>query len=66
MAQNKDSFILYTTQIKRATNKLNNEQKGLLFQAIIDFQCGISDIEIDDPVVDAVFGLIELQLEMDK
>lgn len=57
----KDSFVLYT-KIKDVLDALSNEQKGMLFQAILDHESG-EEVEISDPVVKIAF--IPIQQDLD-
>lgn len=49
----RDSFVLYTS-IKEITERLSDEQKGKLFQAILDYQTDLKPI-LDDPMVEIAF-----------
>lgn len=55
------SFVLYT-DVKEVLEALTNEQKGLLFQAIIDYECG-DELSLDDAVVKMAFIPIRQMLD---
>lgn len=57
----RDSFVLYT-KIREMVVKLTDEQKGILFQAILDFETD-NEVSIDDPVIDMAFIPIRQDLE---
>jgi hypothetical protein len=57
----KKSFVLYSDLLAR-TEKLSLEQKGLLFQAILEYQNGVEPV-IDDIKVEAFFDFIRPDLE---
>lgn len=57
----RDSFILYT-EIREVIETLTLEQKGTLFQAILDYASGI-DINISDPIVNIAFIPIKQNLD---
>lgn len=58
----KDSFVLYT-KIAETVGKLTNEQKGKLFQAILDYENGKEPI-FDDLCVELVFTPIKQDLDV--
>lgn len=57
----RDSFILYT-EIREVIETLTLEQKGILFQAILDYASGIP-INITDPIVNIAFIPIKQNLD---
>ena len=57
----RDSFVLYT-KITETVELLSNEQKGLLFQAILDYGNG-KDPEIEDPIVKIAFMPIRQDID---
>lgn len=57
----KSSFILYT-EIADVIKELTNEQKGVLFQAILDYQLG-NEIMISDSIVRIAFIPIKQNLD---
>lgn len=57
----RDSFVLYT-KIGEVLKALTNEQKGELFQAIIDHESGLG-VNISDPVVSIAFIPIKQDLD---
>lgn len=57
----RESFVLYT-KIKETVSKLSDEQKGKLFQAIIDYETG-EEVTIDDPVAEIAFIPIRQDLD---
>jgi len=61
----KDSFVLYTSMLK-STKKLSLEQKGKLFEAIIEYQMTGETPEIDDLAVDIYFDMIKNQMDIDN
>jgi hypothetical protein len=60
----RDSFVLYTKVIE-VVNKLDDVQKGKLFQAILDFESS-GEYSIDDPIVDIAFTPIRQDLEVNN
>ena len=58
----KDSFVLYT-KITETVEKLTTEQKGKLFQAILDYENGKEPI-FDDLCVELVFTPIKQDLDV--
>lgn len=60
----RDSFVLYTKVIE-VVKKLDDVQKGKLFQAILDFESS-GEYKIDDPVVDIAFTPIRQDLELNN
>ena len=61
----KDSFVLYTSMLK-STKKLSLEQKGKLFEAILEYQETGEVPEIDDLAVEIYFDLIKNQMDIDN
>ena len=61
----KDSFVLYTSMLQ-STRKLSLEQKGKLFEAIIEYQTTGEVPEIDDLAVDIYFDMIKNQMDIDN
>lgn len=57
----KNSFVLYT-EIIDVVMQLSNEQKGLLFQAILDYQNG-KEPDLSDPIVRIAFTPIKQTLD---
>lgn len=57
----RDSFVLYT-KIKETVEKLTEEQKGILLQAILDYETDKA-VEINDPVVEIAFIPIRQDLD---
>ena len=49
----RNSFVLFT-EIVEVIKELTNEQKGMLFQAILDYQLGIEP-DIEDQMVKIAF-----------
>jgi hypothetical protein len=56
----KRSFVLYCDLLQKL-ERLTNEQKGLVFQAILEFQNGIEP-QIIDPLAQLSFDFIKLDL----
>ncbi len=56
-----ESFVLYTS-IREVLEELTDEQKGKLFQAIIDYECG-EQLDIPDMVVKMAFIPIRQMLD---
>lgn len=61
----RDSFVLYT-KIDEVLASLTNEQKGILFQIIIDYEKNGNVPEIKDPVVKIAFIPIRQDLDMNN
>ena len=59
----KNSFILYTKYVTQI-EKLDDLQRGVLFLAIMRYQCGQVLPEMD-PVVDMLFSVIKEQMDAD-
>jgi hypothetical protein len=57
----RNSFVLFT-EIVEVIKELTNEQKGILFQTILDYQLGIEP-EIDDPIIKIAFIPIKQNLD---
>lgn len=57
----KNSFVLFT-EINDIVELLTNEQKGLLFQAILDYQMG-KEPNLEDPIVKIAFTSIKQDLD---
>lgn len=57
----RNSFVLFT-EIVEVIKELTNEQKGILFQTILDYQLGIVP-KIDDPIVKIAFIPIKQNLD---
>lgn len=57
----RDSFVLFT-DIKEVVEALTDEQKGVLFQAILDYQTDKEPV-IDDPVAKVAFIPIKQSLD---
>ena len=64
MPQIVKSFLLYTDQ-SVPLEKLSNEQKGKLLQAMFDWQLG-KPVTFDDPIVDVVFSFFEQTFKRDE
>ena len=60
----RDSFILYTS-FKEVVDALTNEQKGILFQAILDYELDIDPV-LDDPVCKIAFIPIKQTLDINN
>ena len=60
----RDSFVLYT-RITETVEKLTAEQKGLLFQAILDYENGKEPV-LDDLAVELVFTPIKQDLDLNN
>jgi len=56
----KNSFVLYCDLLQKL-ERLSIEQKGLVFQAILEFQNGIEP-QVDDPLAQLSFDFIKLDL----
>jgi len=56
----KSSFVLYCDLLQKL-ERLTTEQKGLVFQAILEFQNGFEP-QIDDPLAQLSFDFIKLDL----
>ena len=56
------SFILYT-DINEVVQVLNREQKGDLFQAILDYAENGREVEIKDPTVKVLFVMIKQSID---
>lgn len=59
----RDSFVLYT-DIGAVLRKMTNEQKGILFQAIVDYEETGEEPKIEDPIVSIAF--IPIRQSLDK
>lgn len=57
----KNSFLLFT-EITEVVELLTNEQKGMLFQAILDYQIG-KEPDLSEPVVRVAFTPIKQNLD---
>jgi len=65
MAKRK-SFILYS-DLKEKLEILNKEQKGELFQAILEYQCGIEEQDLDlSDLSRLAFSFIKADLDMNN
>lgn len=60
----RDSFVLYT-KIRETIGRLTDEQKGILFQAILDYETS-NEVEIHDPIVDIAFIPIRQDLDVNN
>ncbi|MDR0462759.1 MAG: DUF6291 domain-containing protein [Pseudomonadales bacterium] len=61
MKKEKKSFVLYTDLIKR-TARLTTEQKGKLFEAILQYENG-QEPHFDDPKVEGMFYSVQIDLD---
>lgn len=59
----KNSFVLYTKYVTQI-EKLDDFQRGVLFLAIMRYQCGL-ELPDMDPVVDMLFSVIKEQMDAD-
>lgn len=63
MDENKHSFMIYT-DLKETLDRLTNEQVGILFRAIMDYQVTGEDPNLDSPL-DFIFIPIRQQMDRD-